>query len=260
VREFWSYRGFIWKEAIHDLRHRYAGSAIGVFWNVLIPLLQITIFTIVFSRIMRVRLADRGPVHSFAIYLCSGMLPWIAFSECLMRGTNSFLENAAYLKKLPIPEQVFIAKNAMSATVSLVVSMLLLLSLTPILKIPITWAWLMILPVILLFQCMGFGLGLMLGSLNVFFRDVGQMLGIGLQMWMWLTPIVYLKEILPAPVQALLVFNPAFPFVDSLQGIVVYGLWPDLRHWGMMVFWALVATASGFLVLEKLRPEIRDVV
>jgi len=91
--------------------------------------------------------------------------------------------------------------------------------------------------VILLFQSPGFGLGLLLGSLNVFFRGIGQGLGIVRQMWMWLNPIVYVQEILPAVFQRLLILNPAFSFIDSLQGIVVRGLWPGYRHWGLMIFW-----------------------
>ncbi len=260
VRIFWMYRSFIWRSALSDLQYRYAGSAIGVFWNVLIPLAQILIFTAVFSQIIEVRLPRAGTTNAFAIYLCSGLLPWLGFSECVSRGTQSFLENATYLKKLPIPEQIFVAQNAVGATLSLGVSMSLLLLLTIVLKGEITWAWLVVPPVILLFQSLGFGLGLMLGTLNVFFRDIGQGLGIILQMWMWLTPIVYVKEILPALFQSLLVCNPAFPFIDSLQGIIVRGLWPDQWHWSLMTFWALTAPLAGYMILRKLKPEIRDVI
>ena len=260
VRIFWKYRLFIWQSAISDLRYRYAGSVMGVFWNVLIPLLQILIFAVVFSQIMEIRLPRAGGTNAFAIYLCSGLLPWLAFSECVSRGTQSFLENAAYLKKLPIPEQIFVAQNAVGATLSLGVSMSLLFMLTIGLKGEITWAWLVVPTVILLFQSFGFGLGLMLGSLNVFFRDIGQGLGIVLQMWMWLTPIVYVKEILPALFQRLLVFNPAFPFIDSLQGIIVSGLWPARWHWGLMTWWALMSPLAGYMILRKLKPEIRDVI
>lgn len=259
VRVFWIYRLFIWRSAISDLRYRYAGSAMGVFWNVLIPLLQILILTVVFSRIMEIRLPGAGSATAFAIYLCSGLLPWIGFSECITRGTQSLVENTNYLKKLPIPEEVFVANSTVGGTLSVGISMVLLFVFAIVLKAPITWTWLAAPLVILLLQAFGFGLGLMLGSLNVFFRDIGQGLGIVLQMWMWLTPIVYVKEILPALFQELLVFNPAFPFIDSLQRIVVRGLWPDRWHWGLMTLWALIAPLAGYMILQKLKPEIRDV-
>ncbi len=260
VRIFWNYRSFIWYSAIGDLRHRYAGSALGVFWNILIPLAQIIIYTAVFSQIMPVLLPGRGGTYGFALYLCAGLLPWIGFSDCIVRGTNCFLENASYLKKLPIPEQVFVARNAAMATMSLVLSMLLLFILALFLGGVITPAWFSVAPVILLLQCMGFGLGLTLGSLNVFFRDISQMLGTVLQMWMWLTPIVYLKEILPISLQNILPFNPAFPFVDALQGAIIRGTWPGMQAWALMLLWALVTPLIGYIVLRKLRPEIRDVI
>jgi len=232
----------------------------GAFWNVLIPLLQILILTVVFSQIMAVRLPGTGSTKVFAIYLCSGLLPWLGFSECVSRGTQSFVENATYLKKLPIPEQIFVAQSTVGGSLSVGISMALLFLLTIVLKAPITWAWLAVPGVILLFQFLGFGLGLMLGSLNVFFRDIGQGLGILLQMWMWLTPIVYVKDILPALFQKLLVLNPVFPFVDSLQGIIVRGLWPAPWHWGLMTFWASIAPLAGYTILRQLKQEIRDVI
>jgi len=224
------------------------------------PLLQILVLTVVFSQIMEVRLPRAGGTNAFAIYPCSGLLPWLGFSECISRGTQSFLENATYLKKLPIPEQIFVAQSAVGSTLSVGISMLLLFFLTITLKGEITWAWLVVPAVILLFQSPGFGLGLLLGSLNVFFRDIGQGLGIVRQMWMWLNPIVYVQEILPAVFQRLLILNPAFSFIDSLQGIVVRGLWPGYRHWGLMIFWALAAPLVGSMILRKLKPEIRDVI
>jgi lipopolysaccharide transport system permease protein len=155
---------------------------------------------------------------------------------------------------------VFVARNAAMATMSLVLSMSLLFLLTVFLGGMITWAWLIVAPVIILLQCVGFGLGLTLGSLNVFFRDISQVLGTVLQMWMWLTPIVYLKEILPRGLRSVLPFNPVFPFVDALQGVIIRGVWPGMQVWGLMLFWALVTPLTGYLVLRKLRPEIRDFV
>jgi ABC-type polysaccharide/polyol phosphate export permease len=258
LRVFLAYRGFIWQSALHDLRYRYVGSAAGVLWNILIPLAQIGIYTAVFSGIMPVGPRGTAAPRSFTIYLCSGLLPWLGFSECVNRGTHCFLENANYLKKLPIPEQVFVACNAVTATLSLGLSMVLLSALVPALGGRITPAWVSVVAVVLLLQSLGFGLGLALGSLNVFFRDIGQVLGIVLQMWMWLTPVVYVKEILPARVRAWQAVNPALPFIDSLHRVIVEGEWPLPGAFAEMTLWALAAVLGGYGVLRRLRPEIRD--
>ena len=102
IVNLWRYRGFIARNALSDMRHRYAGSAAGVAWNVINPLAQIVIYSVVFSQIMAVRMPDGRTGTAFALYLCAGLLPWAAFSECILRGTNAFIENAPYLKKLPI--------------------------------------------------------------------------------------------------------------------------------------------------------------
>src|SRR5713101_4325441 len=125
IVNLWRYRGFIARNALSDIRHRYAGSAVGVAWNVINPLAQILIYSLVFSQIMAVCVPAAGSGAGFALYLCAE-LPWAAFSECILRGANAFIENAPYLEKLPIPERVFVARNAVAATVFLGILMTLL--------------------------------------------------------------------------------------------------------------------------------------
>ncbi len=184
IRVLYFHRKYIVQNAWNDLRHRYAGSGMGVIWNVISPLAQILVFTLIFTKIMRFKLPDVASEFAFPLYLCSGFLPWIAFSECVNRGANSFLENANYLKKMPIPEQVFVAQTAMSATIGLFISLFLLFALAVAMRHPPTLLWLILPLIAILFQGFGFGLGLLLSSINVFFRDIGQLLGIILQVWM----------------------------------------------------------------------------
>src|SRR5262245_50881062 len=238
IVNLWRYRGFIVRNAVSDMRNRYAGSAVGVAWNVVTPLAQILIYSLVFSQIMVVKLPGGRSGGAFALYLCAGLLPWAAFSECIVRGANAFVENAPYLKKLPIPEQVFVAQNAVSASLFLSISMVLLGFVALVAGSSPSHAWLGVPPVLLLFQGFGFGLGLIFSTLNVFLRDIGQMLAIALQLWMWLTPVVYVETILPARVLGLMRHNPAYPFIDSLHATIVGGQWPSPWHWPVMLFWA----------------------
>jgi ABC-type polysaccharide/polyol phosphate export permease len=258
IVNLWRYRAFIVKNALSDVRYRYAGSAMGIAWNVITPLAQIVIYSFVFSQIMVLRLTGLGSQASFTLYLCAGLLPWAAFTDCVLRGTNAFLENAHYLKKLPIPEQVFVAKNAVAATLFLAISMTALGVVTVLVGGPLSLAWLGVPVALLLFQGFGFGLGLFFGTLNVFVRDIGHALLIVLQLWMWVTPIVYVETILPARAQALLAYNPTYPFIDALHRMIVGGEWPSAAHWTAMVFWACAAAVAGYLVLRRLRPDLRD--
>ena len=94
IISIWNYREFIWQSAWRDLRNRYAGSSMGFLWNVINPLFQIVLYTLVFSQLMVVRIANLPSGFGFAIYLCAGLIPWIGFSETVSRCTNSFVENA----------------------------------------------------------------------------------------------------------------------------------------------------------------------
>jgi ABC-type polysaccharide/polyol phosphate export permease len=257
IVNLWRYRGFIARNAVSDIRNRYAGSAIGVAWNVLHPLAQIAIYSVVFSQLMAERVPGAGP--GFALYLCAGLLPWSAFADCVQRGANAFIENAPYLKKLPIPEQVFVAQSAVAATLFLGISMTLLALATLLIGGRVSISWIGVPVVLLLLQGFGFGLGLLFSTLNVFLRDIGQVLAIGLQLWMWLTPIVYVEQILPPELQALMRYNPAYPFIDALHRMIVNGEWPAAWQWPVMAAWAGAAPVAGYLVMRRLRREIRDV-
>jgi ABC-type polysaccharide/polyol phosphate export permease len=259
IRVLYHHRKYILHNAWNDLRHRYAGSGIGVLWNVINPLAQIVVYTLVFTKLMSIKLPEIASGFAFPLYLCSGFLPWIAFAECVSRGANSFVENADYLKKMPIPEQVFVAQAAMSATISLFISLALLFGLSILMRFPANWLWLLLPLVTILLQGFGFGLGLLLSSINVFFRDVGQFLGIFLQIWMWMTPIVYPENILPDGLLTYLEMNPAYPFIHAIREIFLYDRLPPSWMWWMMCVWAFGIPALGYLVLRKLRPEIRDV-
>jgi lipopolysaccharide transport system permease protein len=260
IVNLWRYRSFILRNAASDIRYRYAGSAAGVLWHVINPLAQILVYTLVFSQLMEMRLPGSAAAGGFALYLCAGILPWMAFSDCVLRGANAFIDNAAYLKKLPIPEQVFVAQSAMTATLSLGVSMALLFLVSLLTGGAVGTAWLGVPVVLVLLQGFGFGLGLIGSTLNVFLRDIGQALAIVLQLWMWVTPIVYVEQILPAGLRALVAYNPAYPFIDALHRMVVLGAWPPAWEWPMMLAWAALTPLVGYLVLRRLRPEIRDAI
>jgi lipopolysaccharide transport system permease protein len=259
IVSIWNYRKFIWQSAWRDLRHRYAGSSMGFLWNVITPLFQIVLYTLVFSQLMAIRIANLPSGFGFAIYLCAGLIPWIGFSETVGRCTNSFVENATYLRKLAIPEQVFVAQNAGSSFLSLMLGMTLLIVICCLLGHYPAWSWICLPFVLILLQGFGFGLGLFLGVLNAFFRDISQVIGLFLQLWFWATPIVYTEDILPAWITKFLYFNPAYPFIHSLHTVMVNKAWPAATAWTSMLCWAFGLPLLGYLVLRKLRRELRDV-
>lgn len=259
IISIWHYRKFIWQNAWRDLWYRYAGSSVGFLWNVINPLFQILLFTLVFSQLMQVRIPNLPSGFGFAIYLCAGLIPWIGFMETVSRCTNSFIDNADYLKKLAIPEQVFVAQDAGSSFLSLTIGMALLVVICGLLGHYPALSWLTLPVILILLQGFGFGLGLLLGVLNTFFRDISQALSLFLQLWFWATPIVYTENILPGRVKDWLFLNPVYPFIQALHTVIVDKGWPSGHGWAGMSYLAFGLPLLGYLVLKKLRPEIRDV-
>jgi ABC-type polysaccharide/polyol phosphate export permease len=263
IESIYSYRRFIARSAWNELRDRYAGSGIGVFWNILVPLIQIAIYVFIFSAIMGARVAaTSAPTpnrYTFVLFLCSGMLPWLAFADCVVRGTNSLVRNASYLQKMALPETIFIAQSALVGFLSATISLALFFVVGWPMGLPIGWAYLLIPFVLVLFQALGFGFSLLLASLNVLFRDIGQAIGLLLPMWMWLTPIVYSETILPLWARELIRWNPAYGFIAAFRDIFLHNRVPAPATWGMMLGWVAASIALGYLVLSRLRYEIRDV-
>jgi len=197
LKSLWAYRGFIIGSVKREFQPKYRNSLLGAAWTVLNPLAMIIVYTVIFSQIMRAKLPGIDSTFAYSIYLCAGVLTWGLFAEIAGRAQNTFLEHANLLKKLSFPRlclPVTVVANALLnfAIVFGLFSVFLLISG----NFP-GLVYLALVPVLMILIAFAIGLGITLGVLNVFFRDVGQFFGIVIQFWFWLTPIVYPISILP---------------------------------------------------------------
>jgi lipopolysaccharide transport system permease protein len=258
IGSLWNYRGYVRASVGRELRLRYAGSALGALWQILSPLSMIAIYTLVFSGLMKARLQGAGDPYAYTIYVCSGLLAWTMFSEILVRSQTMFLENANLLKKSSFPRSCVPAIVGSSALASFAIVYGVFLVL---LAVSGRWPGIAVLaaPVpLLLLALLGLAAGVLLGVVHVFFRDVGQVLAIVLQVWFWLTPIVYPVHILPPSYARWIGVNPVTPIVQSLQAIFVARAWPD---WPTLVYPALLAVVLGLLsatIFRRQAPWIVD--
>ncbi|HEX4123239.1 MAG TPA: ABC transporter permease [Tepidisphaeraceae bacterium] len=257
MTSLYHYRRFIWQRAVAEVRHRYAGTSFGVVWNVLHPLAVIAIYSAVFSQLMPARIPGVNNQFAHVLYLCSGILPWLAFSECVTRGASAFLDNAMYLKKLPMPEQVFVASTAASATLGLAISFSLLLAVALALGLRPNQYWLLLPIPLVLLQVLGFALGLLLGTLNVFFRDIGQFLVVSLQLVFWTVPVVYMTDQVPVPGWVFR-WHPLYPPLNAIHDLFLFSRLPDKATCIGLVAWPAIFLSMGWLAFSRLRGEIRD--
>ncbi len=257
LKGLYAYRGFVLSSVKREFQLKYRNSALGSIWAVLNPLAMILVYTVIFSEVMQARLPGVNSTFAYSIYLCAGMLTWGFFAEIASRTQNVFLEYANLLKKLSFPRislPVIVILNAglnFSIVFTLFTLFLILSGSFP------GWVFLGIFPVLTIQVMFAVGLGMILGVLNVFFRDVGQFFGIFVQFWFWLTPIVYPAEILPEKARALLALNPMLPLVQAYQGVLVKGQWPE---WSSLVAVALIGLALCILGLHLFRKHAGEIV
>jgi len=250
IGSLWTYRGYVRASVARELRLRYTGSALGALWQILSPLSMIAIYTIVFSGLMKARLEGVGDPYAYTIYVCSGLLAWTMFSEIVVRSQTMFLENANLLKKSSFPRSCVPAIIGSSALASFAIVYSVFLAL---LALSARWPGIVVVAALvplLLLAFLGLAAGVFLGVVHVFFRDVGHVLAIALQVWFWLTPIVYPVHILPPSYAKWIGINPVTPIVQALQTIFVQHAWPD---WTTLGYPAVLAIALGVLAATVFR-------
>lgn len=259
LRALWNYRGFILGSVKREFQSKYTNSILGIAWTVIQPLAMIVVYTVIFSQVMRSKLPGVEGVFGYSLYLCAGVITWGLFSEVVGRAQNVFIDNANLLKKLSFPRlclPVILVCNAL-------VNFFIIFGLFMVFMIVTSnfpgWAILALIPLLVIQILFSVGLGITLGVLNVFFRDIGQLFGVVLQFWFWLTPIVYPANILPERIQWFMQFNPMSSLISAYQGVVVYGampqwwtLWPVTLLGALLCFWGLrlFKKHSGELVDE----------
>jgi lipopolysaccharide transport system permease protein len=257
IRLLWAYRGFILSSVGREFQLKYRNSLFGPSWVVINPVAMIVVYTIIFSQVMRARLPGLDASFAYSIYLCSGILTWGLFSEITSRAQTIFLENANLIKKINFPKiclPLVVVVNALMNFLIIFGIFLVFLILSgnfPGITI------LAMLPLLAILVTLAIGLGITLGLLNVFFRDVGQFFGIFLQFWFWLTPIVYPASVLPEAMRDHMWLNPMASLTVGFQAALMARQWPD---WNSLVYPTLVAVLFCMNGMRLFRKHARDMV
>jgi len=222
--QIWRFRAFIAGSVLTGFRVKFARSRLGGLWGVVSPLCQSAVYALVLSSVLSPRTSSADV--SYAAYLLAGTLGWAFFSDIILGCTNVFTDNANIIKKVSFPSAVLPVAATGTAMIN---ALLLLISVAVVFmftgqKVTTYALWL---PA--LYGCVlvfGLGLGFLLGILNVFIRDVKHMMQVVLQFWFWLTPVVYMADIIPAGYRHFLKLNPMYAVVTGFQDALVFGRQP----------------------------------
>lgn len=258
LRAAWAYRYFIFSSVRNELRLRFVRSRLGGLWMVVHPFAQVLIFALILSEVLSAKLPGVDNKYAYALYLMAGMLCWTLFVDMLTRCMNLFIDNGNLMKKMAFPR---ICLPLIATGTALVNNLLLLLAVFAVFAAlghypgsQLLWLPLLIALTLLL----SLGLGLLLGVLNVFIRDVGQVVPVVLQVLFWLTPVVYSLNILPAHYEDWFALNPLYPLVSSYQNVLVFGRPPMWTELGCLLLGSCLLLLAGLLAFRRASPEMVD--
>jgi lipopolysaccharide transport system permease protein len=255
----WHYRHFILTSIKNDLRTRFARSRLGATWMILQPLAQGAIYALVLARVLGSRLPGVTNRYAYVIYLLAGLASWTLFAEVIMRCLTIFVDNGNLLKKMVFPRICL----PLIVSGSCLLNNLFLLAATLGIFIAVghypTWMWLWLPMLMAITVLFGLALGLILGVLNVFIRDVAQVMTVVMQLWFWLTPIVYYVDILSGKFYLVLRLNPMYAIVSSYQQILLWGHPPHFKTLGAITVFSLVLLAMGMSLFRRASPDMVDV-
>ena len=252
-----------------EVRGKYKRSALGQAWSLLNPLAQVIVFTIVFSQFLRIPpdLGDPSGLDSFALQLLAGLLPWAFFAGAVSGGMGSLLANSNLVKKVYFPREVLVASTVFALNVTFAVELLVLLAAVMVLGGIGVLPYLVVVPyLIAALTVFGLGIGLALSVANVYFRDTAQFVGIGLQVWFYLTPVIYTLDyvaqakivVLGQPVERLLSFNPMSRFVECFRNVFYdfrFPTWTDLLA---ITLAAAVSIVAGYWVFRRFEGRLAE--
>ena len=264
--------GLLWNLALRELRSKYKRSLLGWGWSLLNPLAQLGIYSVVFGLLFQTvpPVGDPSGIDFYGFYLVAGLLPWAFFTNNIMGSIQSLTSNGNLIRKVYFPRSILPFATSLSWMVSFAIE---LLALTVVLLVFQTMN-LLLLPVVvvaaLVLMVFGLGLGLAVSAFNVYFRDVEYLTGILLQIWFFLTPIVYTPAqmvnpdtgqpyvVLGVSVLTLQKANPMYHFVGLFRTLFYDQHLPGLSEWGWVLGFAAGALLVGSLVFRKVEPRMAE--
>ena len=246
--------------AKRDFKERYVGTGLGQFWYIVSPLVMIFIYTVIFSDFMKMKMNIVDNSYAYSIYLVPGLFAWTAFSTVVMRLNTSFFEKAGLIKKINVPMYSFQLSILLTETFTFVISMILGIGFLILVNQPITWTFLWLIPIIFFQSLFAFGLGVIFSLFTPFFKDMKEVVPIIIQLWFWMTPIIYLKSMIEHKYPFLLTYNPFYYFVEIYQNIFLYSKAPSLHSLLVIILESFIILVIAGYLYKKMVPTIKDII
>lgn len=258
-RALWQGRRLLWVMTRREIEARHAGTAVGVLWSYIQPLLTVAAFYLVFDVVFAMRMggAEGARSHGAGMFLIVGMLPWMAFSDAVSRGMNSLLEAGSMLQKNPLPPVLFPMRSVLASSLVFGPLMVLVAMLYVVanggaraaLALPVLW-----LGQLLLSAALAYALAILTAAL----RDVAQVVAFMLSVGVYLSPILFPVTMFPEGWRWVLWLNPMACYVVAYQSVMLYGEWPALHLWLIALVWLVAVAVALSVLVRRSRDQLVD--
>ncbi len=254
--ELWEYRELLYTLVEREVKIRYKQTAIGATWVLLQPLITIAIFTAIFG--WMAKMPSDG--IWYPVFTLTGLLPWIYFSQAITRSGGSLVASANLVTKVYFPRILLPLSMIVSPLIDFVLSLFLLFGLLFYAGIPLTWKVLTLPLFILVAMLAALGVGLILSTANVKYRDVGHAIPFLIQIWMFLSPIVYPVSLVPERWKLLYGLNPMAGVIEGFRWALLGKAAPDPTVMGVSIVVFVAVLIGGLAYFKKLEQEFADVI
>jgi len=258
-RGLWLYRYFVLSSIRNEMISRFSRSKFGGLWMIINPLSQVAIYALILSNVLAAKLPGIESQYAYSIYLMAGLLAWNLFNEIITRCLGLFIEQGNLMKKMSFPRITLPSIVVGSCLLNNALLFIAMLGVFALLGHTFSLAMLWLIPLTIVVVMFAIGLGLVLGVMNVFLRDIGLVVPIVLQVWFWFTPIVYPISIIPEKYHYLLHLNPMYSIVNAYQQILVYNIAPSLGGVVTIVVVALFFVLVSLFLFRRASAEMVDV-
>ncbi|MCD7811782.1 MAG: ABC transporter permease [Ruminococcus sp.] len=251
--EIYDYRQMIFSLVRKDLRGRYKGSVLGFLWTFINPLLQLVVYTIVFSFILPTN------IDKYYLYLFVGLIPWIFFSSSITGGSSSIVAQKDLVKKIYFPRQVIPISYVTSCFVNMLLCFVVIFIVIIISGIGVNPVALLCLPIIMIVEyILALGMALLASAITVYFRDLEHILGILTMAWMYMTPIMYDKSIVPEELLPVFNLNPMTHVIECYRAVLYYKKVPELESLLSSLGLGILFLVLGHFVFLKLQKHFAE--
>lgn len=251
-KDIFSYRELLKTNIKKEVRGKYKGAWLGVLWSYLNPLLMLMVYSVVFSKIMKIE------IPNYSMFLFTALIPWTFFTATVAQGSDSIVVNGNILKKVFFPREIIPISVVTSNLINFSFSTIILFAFILISGLGFSW-YALFFPLILLIQyLLLLGITLILSAITVYIRDLQHIISVVLMALFYGTPIVYSMDMVPESLKSLIMLNPMSPIIQSYRDILFYKQMPNLKYLGILLIVTIILIYIGLVIFKKLQKNFAE--